>query len=244
MAVAISYPSAKSGLCVLTDAAGIWAVAAQVRRQLGLEPGQLAIEHVQLTTACRKLIVNEQGLRVMWDCVHEVHDDDGAPVEGVCETDGESNDCIYASVNGPMFKGRKDRLLSTTAHELGHAILDLPAALAAQRPQRCFTRDSEASPRSISRSEWRANEFMGALLTPPFILHRELLRRARSEDMKLVRAKHLGRPTWPALDCDNDEDALAGIKDVLAEDFGVSPRFISVRLRRYGLIDRFKGDHQ
>jgi hypothetical protein len=59
--------------------------------------------------------------------------------------------------------------------------------------------------------------------------------------MILVRTPHSGRPTWPVIAGNNDPDVLAGVIDVLGQVFGVSPRFIEVRLERYGLISKQKG---
>ena len=88
--------------------------------------------------------------------------------------------------------------------------------------------------------ERRANEFMGGFLAPPFVVHRELLRRAREDGLPLARAPHLGRLGWPVVSGDSDPDSLAGLVAVLAQDFGVSPGFMSVRLQRYGLISTNK----
>jgi Zn-dependent peptidase ImmA (M78 family) len=239
--IVVTYPCSRSAMCTVRDASGIWAVAAAVRRQLQLADDQLAISWDRLSTASRSLCVNGRDFKVEWDFEHAVHDESGAEVQGVCENDGETSDYAYVSINGPLLKDA-ERRLSASGHELGHAILDMPAALAGHRPYRCFTTNAEAAAKSQNRSEWRANEFMGALLAPPFRLHKELLRRARSEEMNLVRVRHAGRPTWPALSGDNDPEALAGIVEVLATDFGLSRQFIEVRLSRYGLINRTTGD--
>lgn len=239
--ISVTYPHSRTGTCTIRDVGGIWAVAAAVRRMLQLDADQLAIGWDRLASASRSLCVNGRSFKIEWDFEHAVHDETGTEVHGVCENDGESADYAYVSINGPLLKD-PERRLSASGHELGHAVIDMPAALAAHRLHRCFTTNSEAGIKNENRSEWRANEFMGALLVPPFRLHRELLRRARSEEMKLVRARHLGRPTWPTLARDNDPDAVAGIVDVLATDFGVSRQFIEVRLSRYGLINRTAGE--
>lgn len=242
MPVSLTYPHTRSGACSVREAAGIWAIAAQLRHQIAGASGSLVIDPRRLPVLCRGLSVNGRTIRIEWDFDHAVHDDSGNPAFGVCETDGESLDTAYVSVNGPLLKDRADLLSSTSLHELGHAVLDVPNVLAAQEPRRryrSFTASAASLMRSTNRSEWRANEFMGASLTPPFQLHRELLRQARSEELVLVRAPHCGRPTWPVLDGNkNDPDAVAGVIDVVAQEFGVSPRFVEVRLQRYGLIYR------
>ena len=67
-------------------------------------------------------------------------------------------------------------------------------------------------------------------------LHTRLLALARSERMRLARAPHLGRPASPVLARDNAPEAMAGIVAAVAGDFGVSDRFIAVRMQRYGLV--------
>jgi hypothetical protein len=236
MPTILRYPHAPSGACHLTEAVGIWAVAAQLRRQMGDALGgpAMALQNLE------RLYVNGRAIKVDWDFAHAVHDDAGRPVFGICETDPDSAGTAYVSVNGPLLKTRPDLLLSTAAHELGHVIFDVPAALAApvrsKRRYRSFTSSASALLRGKGSSEWRANEFMGALLAPPFRLHRELLHHARTENMALARAPHAGRPTWPVVAGNNDPDTLAGVIAVLAQEFGVSPRFIEVRLARYGLV--------
>lgn len=74
------------------------------------------------------------------------------------------------------------------------------------------------------------------LLTPPVRLHTRLLAHARSEGLKLTRAINAGRAASPVLSRDNPLDAIAGVIAALAGDFGVSDRFIAVRLEMYGLI--------
>ena len=242
MPISLTFPQSTSRACTIRDATAIWSVAAQLRRHLGSGRGpDLAINGGELATACQRLEVNDLLVKVAWDFDHRVHDEEGAEVFGVCETDGES-DCALVSINGPLLKDRFDMLLSTTSHELGHVIFDVPASIQAERRYRRFTANDNALFQSRGQSEWRANEFMGALLTPPFLLHRQLLRHARAEGLEFVRAKHAGRPTWPAIGRHNDPDALAGVIDVLATDFGVSPPFIQVRLGRYGLVNRTQGE--
>ncbi len=54
--------------------------------------------------------------------------------------------------------------------------------------------------------------------------------------MRLVRGPHQGRPGSPILAVGNPPDAVVGVLAALAGDFGVSERFIAVRLSRYGLL--------
>jgi hypothetical protein len=242
MLVSLTYPHTRSGACSVREAAAIWAVASQFRRQVAGALDDFVIEPRKLPSLCKELSVNGRAITIDWDFEHAVHDDSGALAFGVCETDGESIDTAYVSINGPLLKDRPDLLRSTSIHELGHAVLDVPGVHGAQGTRRCyrsFTASAAALLRSRNHSEWRANEFMGAVLAPPLRLHRELLRHARSEELALVRAPHCGRPAWPAVDgVRNDSDVVAGVIDVVAQEFGLSPSFIEVRLDRYGLISR------
>lgn len=234
MTPAAAYPSTAAGQCAITQATQIWAVAAALRRQIGAP-----VSAGDLPRACPSIDVNGRPIEIAWDLDHAVHDETGKAVLGVCETDADAAGAAHVSINGPLLKDRPDVMLSTAAHELGHVVFDVPAALAqpvSRRRFRSYTASSSALLRSESRSEWRANEFMGAFLAPPFDLHKRLLRHARDEDMKLARAPNRGRPAWPVVCGRNDPDALSGVVAVLAQDFGVSPRFVEVRLRVYGLV--------
>lgn len=59
---------------------------------------------------------------------------------------------------------------------------------------------------------------------------------ARSEGLRPTRALNSGRPASPVLSRDNPPDGIAGVIAALAGDFGVSDRFIAVRLELYGLL--------
>jgi hypothetical protein len=69
------------------------------------------------------------------------------------------------------------------------------------------------------------------------VLHTRLLAHARSEGLRLTRGAHQGRPASPIVAACNPPDAMAGIVAALAGDFGVSERFVAVRLSRYGLVE-------
>jgi hypothetical protein len=236
----VSYSSSLQRSHSRPDAREIWAVACQLRRALAGELSGPGISVLELQTFFTELDVNGRRIGVSWDFEHAVHDDDGAPVFGVCETDGDGGDMAFVSVNGPLLDGRADLVLSTAAHELGHVVFDVAEALSApQRSGSCYrlyTAPTKKPARQESFSEWRANEFMGALLAPPFSLHRQLLQHAREEGLTLVRGQSAGRPAWPVVSAHNDPETLEGVFTALAEDFGVSPRFIEVRLNAYGLL--------
>ena len=135
-------------------------------------------------------------------------------------------------------------MLSTAAHELGHVVFDIPETLGGRTTSYRHYQSADAADNAfrnaaaVSFSEWRANEFMGALLAPALAVHRRLLHHARNERLAIVRTRSAAHPAWPVLSGDNDADAVAGLTEVLAQEFGVSPRFMSVRLDQYKLITR------
>jgi hypothetical protein len=112
------------------------------------------------------------------------------------------------------------------------AAVDQPA-----RRYRSVTTDPGCLDQAALLSERRANEFMGALLVPAAPLHLRLVTHARAEKLRMVNAPHRGRPGSRVLAGDTSAEALAGIVAALSGDFGVSDRFIAVRIRRYGLVE-------
>lgn len=239
MPLAISYPPA-AALSARRDAAApvIRAVAAQVRRQLPPDAEGLAVQLPALLAASRDIEVNGQRLRVSWDMERALRDEFGQPVLGICHTDPHEPGWAYLAVHGPATQHRPDLALSTVAHELGHLLFDVPAALArGERHYRAVARSPQALDHVGRGAEARANEFMGALLAPPVALHTRLLAHARGEGLRLTRGAHQGRPGSPIVAAGNSPDALVGIVAALAGDFGVSERFIGVRLSRYGLVE-------
>ena len=239
MSLAIAYPAA-APLIPSAGAAGaaIRAVAAQARRQIPCEPDSLALTLPALIDACRVVEVNGRRLEVSWDCQRALQDQAGNPVLGVCDIDATEPGWVYIALNGPMTAHRPDLALSTAAHELGHLLFDVPAALArGERRYHAVASSPQALHRLGRGAEARANEFMGALLVPPVPLHTRLLAYARSEGMRLCRRPHLGRQASPVVAAGNHPEAVAGVVAALAGDFGVSDRFIAVRLARYGLVE-------
>ncbi|WP_219766820.1 ImmA/IrrE family metallo-endopeptidase [Neoroseomonas alba] len=217
--------------------AAIRAVAGQVRQQIPRDPRELALSLAALLDASRDVAVNGRRLLVSWDITGALQDENGRPVLGLCDTDPDEPGWAFLAVNGPMTAHRPDLALSTAAHELGHLLFDVPATL--DSGPRCY-RAVASSPQALDRvgrgAEGRANEFMGALLAPSVPLHTRLLAHARGEGLRLARGPHQGRPGSPVLASGNAPDAVAGVIAALAGDFGVSERFIAVRLARYGLI--------
>jgi len=88
--------------------------------------------------------------------------------------------------------------------------------------------------------EWRANEFMGSLLVPRDLLAARLRHHAEALGIPLEgdpRQDLSGNGFAIAADVDRGryDVEIAVLLSNLAGDFGVSPRFIEVRLLRYGL---------
>jgi hypothetical protein len=209
-----------------------------VRRQLAREDGGYRLPLQALLEASRQVAVNGRSLAVLWDLSHPVHDEAGSPVLGICGTEPEDNLHAFVAVNAELTAHRPDLALSTAAHELGHVVFDVPAALQAGGVRyRAVAASAAALDRKTRSAEGRANEFMGALLAPPLALHTRLLKLACGEGLRMVRGRHQGRPGGPILAAGNPPDVVAGILAVLAGDFGVSERFVDVRLRRYGLVE-------
>lgn len=237
MTVAVEYDAGPRGLPHSLSIAAIRGVAAQVRRQLPIEADGAALTMATLLEACRRVAVNGRAISVNWDTDRDLKDEAGKQVLGICDTDPHEPGWAYVAVNGPMTANRPDLALSTAAHELGHVMFDVPAALASDtRRYRAVAADARALRQVNQGSEGRANEFMGTLLVPSVRLHTRLLALARSEGLQLTRAPHQGRPGSPVLSQNNAPEAIAGIAAVLATEFGVSERFITVRMARYGLI--------
>jgi hypothetical protein len=238
MSLAVHYPFREGSWapCALNIAA-IRSVAAQVRRQVGCEAGSNGLAIQPLLRATRHVVVNGRPVEVLWDLTQPIHDEAGRPVLGVCVTEPEDQRHAFVAVNASLTANRPELALSTAAHELGHVLFEVPAAL--QAGSVCY-RAVAASPAALERTtrcaEGRANEFMGALLAPPVALHTRMLVLAREERLHLARGQHQGRPGGPILAAGNPPEAVAGIIAVLATDFGISERFIEVRLRRYGLM--------
>jgi len=239
MSITVEYPHhAASGAPRPLSAQTLWAVAAQVRRQAMTEPGAFALPLAALVAATRTVSANGRAILVAWELDHPVHDGSGEAVLGVCETDPDMPGTALVSVNARMVAGRPDLAVSTAAHELGHVVFDVPVALGtpARRYRSVTAGPSALLDRTTAASERRANEFMGALLAPPVQLHLRMLVHARSERLRTVHAPHRGRQGSRVLAADNPPEVIEGVIAALAGDFGVSERFIAVRLSRYGLV--------
>lgn len=238
MPLAIQYScQPETGAPHSLTSAAIRAVAAQVRAQVARNPDSLSLTTPALLQASQRVVVNGRAMSVVWDLAHAVHDEAGRPVLGICATEPDEPGCAYVSVNAKLTANRPDLELSTAAHELGHVLFDVPAALhAGCALYRAVAASAAALERQSRGAEGRANEFMGALLTPPIALHTRMLALARNEGMRFARGPHQGRPGSPILSTENPPEIIGGLLAALSCEFGVSDRFVEVRLRRYGLL--------
>jgi len=239
MPVSLTYAHhPQTGVPHRLTAEAVWAVAAQLRRVVARKDSAWALDAGALAATASVLEVNSRQITAEWDFAHAVHDEDGRAVLGICETDPAAPGLALVSVNAGMMANRPELALSTAAHEVGHIVFDVPSAVEQPaRRYRSVTADPGCLDRATLLSERRANEFMGALLVPPSPLHLRAVAHARAEKLRMVHAPHRGRPGFRVLARDTPEEALAGVVAALAGDFGVSDRFIAVRLQRYGLIE-------
>lgn len=238
MPLALSYPHDPStGEPRPLPAEALWAVAARLRDGVARSGSPCSLSARALVAAVARLQVNGRQIASAWDFGQRVHDASGRQVFGVFETDPSTPGLALVSVNGQLIGDRPDLELSTVAHEVGHIVFDAPRSVAeSTRRYRSVTTGPTCLDGASARTERRANEFMGALLVPPQPLHLRLVTHARSERLPMVHAPHRGRPGCRVLPASTPPDELAGVTAALAGDFGVSDRFIAVRLRRYRLI--------
>lgn len=138
----------------------------------------------------------------------------------------------------------------------GPGLFDDPTELA-RKAYRTTTRDGDhlskavghaaiqqprAGSNQIERDEYfaelRANEFMGSLLVPRQRLAQRVEEQAADYEVTIQRKPSLD-PEWPGTSLvlsATDEIGLIELQRALARCFGVNPRFIQVRMERYGLI--------
>jgi hypothetical protein len=192
MPIVIAYAS-EAALNPRLDRAApaIRTVAAQVRRQVPLASGEIALSLPALVEACRSIEVNGRCLAVSWELDRALRDEAGQDVLGLCDIDADEPGWAYLAINAVMTAHRPDLALSTAAHELGHLLFDVPAALErGEHGYRAVAQSVRALDRAGRGAEARANEFMGALLVQPVPLQTRLQAHARSEGLRLCRGPH------------------------------------------------------
>ena len=240
-------------------------LAQDVRRQIGcanklrIGPDDLfAITEVsangvryQLCWSVDGPVTNERGEPVLGLCEY---DPEGLP------------DTALIFANPDAVAGTDGLLISTLAHEFGHGLFDAPGWIVAaqtmalpglfasgahqrfrsETPDEQHLGQKRPKQQAPDFPEWRANEFMGSVLVP-----RELLVplvKTAAAAMKLpIEEITPATSLLPVKSAGNirigrglkSKDRILGLPSlitVLASEFGVSRRFMEVRLLRYGVI--------
>ena len=236
-------------------------IAALARQQL-VGSGVDAITFDRLRQIDRlKINGIDFSLEVSTEC--EVHDEHGNHVFGICEYDPGVPNTAMVCVSPIGEKLSELLALSTLAHELGHAVFDAPGWImdgskgpglfdalesSSQRAYRTTTPDSEhlakvpTAPAAVLATEvhfaeLRANEFMGSLLVPRQLLSTAAEELAPDYNVSVHRGPSLD-PEIPGTSLHLTATSPADmdlLERALAMRFGVNPRFVQVRLQRYGL---------
>ena len=238
MVLAIAYASTVAGDPHRLSAQTIGRIASDIRTRLfGVQPRPVDVAALIARTA--RLTVNGKPLSLSWGLDRPIHDEDGHEALGVCENDPELPDTVMISINTSLLAHQPEVVRSTAAHEFAHAIFDMPAAMGGniRRTFRTSVAPAIARPGApIDWVEWRADEFMGAFLVPADKLARVLPKHASALDLPFRwRAAPDGRSV-PFVDLDPSEGSLGLLVDELAEAFGVTAAFMSVRLAKGGFI--------
>lgn len=240
MVLAIAYASTAAGDPHRLSAQAIGRIASDIRTRLfGIQPRPVDVAALIARTA--RLAVNGKPINLSWGLDRPIHDENGHEALGVCENDPELPDTVMISINTSLLAHQPEVIRSTAAHEFAHAIFDMPAAMGGniRRTFRTTAAPAIARPGApIDWVEWRADEFMGAFLVPADKLARVLPKHASALDLPFRwRAAPDGRSV-PFVDLDPSEGTLGLLVDELAEAFGVTAAFMSVRLAKGGFIGR------
>ena len=240
MTIEASYPRNSASEPTPMTAQQVWGVAEHVRRQLTPRPNLPQLDLDAVVRRAPGLRVNSTDIVIHWDLERRILDGQGREALGVTEADAALPGALLISLNADLIAERDYLKRSTLAHELGHAVFDGPSMLR-QSGKPAFamvTRDEahlETAVRGRSGMDWRefrANEFMGALLVPRALLQREIVRRAAGFGLAL---RDVGGGTG-VLRKQGDPHRIEGLLIDLGERFGVSATFIEFRLLRYGLV--------
>lgn len=245
-------------------------VARSLRHQLGYGNGRTKVDHREVVERVRRLDVNGVRVDVEWGLDAPVTDEQGKPALGSCEYDLGMPEHALVYVNMQEIGGRDYLERSTGLHELGHGIFDAPAWIVANKQGRLdlggapgrgtrvfrivtpgeeHLRNSRTADGPMEWQEFRANEFMGAFLAPEDLLRRALFRLCKRMWVPLVEERE-PQQGLPGLDLASPVKAdFAGSGALkfepavyeLAEEFGLSPSFIQVRVKKYGLIRGLPG---
>ena len=216
-------------------------VAEEARRQLCRGP-KPKVDVTQIARRAVCLQVNGLAFELRWQFDRSVEDEAGQPVVGSVEHDLSWPAGATISIDSAFIGEREDLGRSTAAHELAHAIFDVPAWIrnaqntiepATRRYHLTETSERDAAA-EIDWVEWRANEFMGAFLAPRAMLHRHMHKRAVGLAIPLIEGGRRGE--LPVVCPQAPQSLIDELVGELADLFGLSEPFIRMRLRRYGLV--------
>lgn len=248
--------------------AEVEAIALMARQQL-VASGVDALT-LDILSGIVRLKINGVAVNLAIDTQNTVHDESGQAVLGICEYDPGVPDTAMVSVSPCGEDSSEELVLSTLAHEIGHAIFDSPGWIVdasrgqglfdevddgARRVYRTTTRDRQHLANSIAEghdsslakrsenyfAELRANEFMGSLLVPRQRLYTAVEEMAPMCNVAIVRGPSLD-PEFEGAGITVQSSGAMGffnlesLQRAIASRFNVSPRFIQVRMERYGLL--------
>jgi hypothetical protein len=217
----------------------IWTIGETAREQICGPSQRPKIPVAHLMARTRKVRVNGIDVDLCWEIDGSLEDEFGQPTLGCTSHDERWPNGAVICLNGKEIGERDDLARSTAAHELGHGVFEVPAwiarcgrrATSTRRPQAAKAGESDAA--KMEWSEWRANEFMGALIAPPRLLHRHAHKRAAALGVPMT-SRGNGLPIVNGRKASSD--AIEVLATELAEIFGVSIAFIQVRMQKYRLI--------
>jgi len=267
-AIALNYRHCSRFLPLYISNPKVAELASETRQQL-VDSGTDAIT-LNVLRSIERMNVNGISFALWVGVDQPVTDEDGNAVLGVCEFDPDASmDAAVLSVTHVCEIASPELVLSTFAHELGHAVFDAPAwiheaaqgaglfddpELTARKAYRTTTPDAEhlSKPKpapvqntelevSIRFAEFRANEFMGSLLVPRQHLMRSVEVLAEQHKVTIARSPSLD-PDFPGIGMTLSAKSSFGLDGMdpllkaLATRFGVTPKFIRVRMDRYGLL--------
>jgi hypothetical protein len=267
-AIALNYRHCSRYLPLYISNPKVAELASETRQQL-VDSGTDALT-LDVLRSIERMNVNGISFDLWVGVDQPVTDEDGNAVLGVCEFDPDASmDSAVLSVTHVCEIASPELVLSTFAHELGHAVFDAPAwiheaaqgaglfddpELTARKAYRTTTPDAEhlSKPKpapvqnteleaSIRFAEFRANEFMGSLLVPRQHLMRSVENLAEQHKVTITRSPSLD-PDFPGMGMTLTAkstfgfDGMDPLLKALATRFGVTPKFIRVRMDRYGLL--------
>jgi len=135
-----------------------------LRARLQLVEADVEALSLDVLTQIDRLKINGVQFEMWIDTEHPVHDEQGAPVLGVCEFDGDASpDAALLAVTPVGELASPELVLSTLAHELGHAIFDAPGWIAAHWRGPGLFDDPAEGPRKVYRTTTESAEH----LAPP-----------------------------------------------------------------------------